>query len=705
MLRAKALDSIFRPRKLAVVGASRKPGSIGYSILDNLLSFGFQGAIYPVNPHAESVHSLKCYPSLRALPDPIDCAVVVVPAPLVEGVIEEGLAVGVGGFVVISAGFGETGEEGKRVEQRLREKVRAAERRMIGPNCMGVINTEPNVRMNATFAPVPPLAGSVGFVSQSGALGVAILNVASSLGIGLTQFASMGNKADVSGNDLLEFWEQDSATRIIAMYLESFGNPRKFAELAKRIGREKPILVVKSGRTEEGARAASSHTGALASGQDVTVSAFLDSCGVIRAETIQELFDVALALDRCPLPKAGRVGIVTNAGGPGIMATDAVVGLGLELARLGEATRTRLRALLPREASLENPVDMIASAGVPEYEGTLEAVLQDPQVDAVLAINVTPLLSDPRDILEAIGRVAASFDKPVFAVMMAEESFYEGLRGISHLPPVYRFPEPAARALRHLVRYAEWRRRALDPTPRFSLDFGAVRSRFVAAERQGEYLDPGSSFELLEAAQIPVARWRRVSDAASAGSAAKELGFPVVLKAVAPGLVHKTELGAVVLGLATVEEVERKAQELEARVVAAGLEPAGFLVQSQVPKGHETIFGASRDPRLGPVVLFGLGGQYVEVFRDFRLGVPPLGRNEARELVMGIRGRRLLEGVRGEKPVDQELLVEVLLRVAQLVESFPEVLELDINPFVAYPGGGGVAVDVRVRLGSESPAG
>ncbi len=698
-----ALDRIFRPRRLAIVGASRNPGSIGYSILDNLISFGFQGAIYPVNPRAESVHSLKCYSSLRSLPDPVDCAVVVVPAQLVEAVVDEGLACGVGGFVVISAGFGETGAEGKQVEGRLREKVRAAGRRLIGPNCMGVINTEPAVRMNATFAPAPPLAGSVGFVSQSGALGVAILNVASSLGIGLTQFASMGNKADVSGNDLLEFWEQDARTRMVAMYLESFGNPRKFAELAKRIGREKPILVVKSGRTEEGARAASSHTGALASGQDVTVSAFMDQCGVLRAGTIQELFDVALAFDRCPLPRGGRVAIVTNAGGPGIMATDAAVGLGLEMARLGEATRSRLRELLPREAAVDNPVDMVASAGVREYQDTLEAVLQDPGVDAVLAINVTPLLSDPRDILEAIASVAASFDKPVLAVMMAEESFYESLRGTSHLPPVYRFPEPAVRALRHLVRYSEWRHRGEDPVPRLVMDLGSVATSLKTAPRQGEYLDPGAGFQLLEAAGIPVARWRRAWDRAAAVAAAEQIGFPVVLKAVASGLVHKTELGAVVMGFTTQEEVERAARDLEQRLLAAGLTPEGFLVQEQVPRGHETIFGASRDPRMGPVVLFGLGGQYVEVFRDFRLGVPPLGRNEARELILGIRGRRLLEGVRGEAPVDRELLVEVLLRVAQLVELHREILELDINPFVVYPGGAGKAVDVRIRLAPKRP--
>lgn len=696
---ASSLDPIFRPKRIAVIGASRAPDSIGYSILHNLITFGFQGAIYPVNPRAEAVHSLKCYPSLSALPDPVDCAVVVVPGPLVESVVDEGLARGVGGFVVISAGFGETGERGKQAEQRLRDRVRSAGRRMVGPNCMGVINTEAGVRMNATFAPVPPLSGSLGFVSQSGALGVAILNVASDLGIGLTQFASMGNKADVSGNDLLDYWEKDPATRIVAMYLESFGNPRKFAELARRIGREKPILVVKSGRTEEGARAASSHTGALASGQDVTVSAFLDQCGVLRAGTIQELFDLALALDRCPLPRGPKVAIVTNAGGPGIMATDAAIASGLELARLGESTRRRLVELLPREASLENPVDMIASAGEREYAGTLEAVLADGGVDAALVINVTPLLSDPHDILAAVASVARAFDKPVLAVMMASEDFYESLRGASHLPPVYRFPEPAVRALRHLVRYSNWRNRAEEPLERVSVDLGRIRSLTAQAPQEADgYLDPAEAFGVLEAAGIPVARWERVSNGDEALLAARRIGFPVAVKAVAPRLIHKTEVGAVALELQDEQAVARACAELEVRMARAGLAAAGFLVQEQVPRGHETIFGASLDPRLGPVVLFGLGGQYVEVFRDVRLGVPPFARNQARELIYGIRGRKLLEGVRGQPPVDGDLLVEVLLRIGQLVVSNPSIVELDVNPFVVWPGGGGKAVDARIRI-------
>jgi acetyl coenzyme A synthetase (ADP forming)-like protein len=700
-----SLDPLFSPRSVAVVGASRSRDSIGWAIVHNLVQSQFAGAIYPVNPKATSIHSLKCYPSLTAIPDPIDLALVVVPKPLVESTVEEGLARGVRGFVVITAGFGETGEEGRTAEARLRAKVRTAGARLIGPNCMGVINADPEVSLNATFSPTPASWGSVGFVSQSGALGVAILNVADTLGVGLSQFASMGNKADVSGNDLLEYWEDDPRTKVVAMYLESFGNPRRFTEIAKRIGRKKPILIVKSGRTAEGARAATSHTGALA-GADVTISAFLEQCGVVRADTIEELFDTARAFDRCPLPAGRRVAIVTNAGGPAIMATDACVNLGLRMAALAETTIATLRGFLPAAASLANPVDMIASADVDEYGRTLEAVLADPGVDAALVINVTPLLSDPRDVLDEVARVAAARrappgvdPKPVLAVMMATESFYDGLKGRPDLPPVYRFPEPAARALAQLTRYAEWRRRPPESdAPLYTFDDAAVRERLARAEPDG-YLPPADAIALLALAGVPVVPWRFAESREGAIRAAGELGYPVVAKAVARGLVHKSELHAVALDLGDREELGRALDALAFRLQQAGLELSGFLVQQLARGGHETLFGISADPKWGPLVAFGLGGKYVEVFRDVKFGVPPLSLAEARDLVAGIRGAELLAGVRGEAAADRELLAEVLARLAALAQSFPEIVELDVNPFLAAPpGAGSCALDVRVKV-------
>jgi acetyl coenzyme A synthetase (ADP forming)-like protein len=729
--RLRQLDAIFAPRTIAVIGASRRRGSIGYSLLHNLVTNQFEGAIFPVNPHAQALHSLRCYGSIAEVADPIDLAVVMVPRDAVQEVVEQCLARGVRGLVVITAGFGETGPEGAARERRLREAVRAAGVRMIGPNCMGVINTAPAVSLNATFAPTPARAGGLGFVSQSGALGVAILNVMADLDIGLTQFVSMGNKADVSGNDLLEHWEDDPETRVIAMYLESFGNPRRFTEIAKRVTRKKPILVVKSGRTAEGARAATSHTGAIA-GADVTVSALLEQCGVLRADTIEELFDVARALARSPLPAGSRVGIVTNAGGPAIMATDACINLGLAMARLQEATVAGLRSFLPAEASFGNPVDMIASASAESYGRTLSAVLDDPGVDMAMVINVTPLLANPIDVLHAIGEVARARAKPTLAVMMATDEFYEEIKLRRDLPPVYRFPESAARALAMLARYAAWRRRPVEEAPpEFAVDDAAVAALLDRAG-EGGYLGPAEAFRVLELYGIPAARSRLVAAGGGAGgregggrvealagagtpdavepaaadadtaavlAAAAEIGYPVVLKGVAPDLVHKSEAQAVQVDLRGPAELAAAVAAMRRGIAAAGHHLSGFLVQEMARGGHEVIFGVTTDPRFGPLLMFGLGGKYVEVFEDVRFGVLPLDAHEAREMVRGIRGIKLLTGVRGEAGADLELLCEVLLRLAQLVARHPRIAELDVNPFLAAPARQAAkALDVRLRI-------
>src|SRR6185312_14915992 len=483
----RPLDPIFSPHAVAVVGASRRRESLSFRLIHNLVVNEFSGVIFPVNPQASALHSLKCYPTVAAIPDPVDLAIIMVPRDKVQGMVEECVAKGVKGLIVITAGFSETGKEGAALERRLRETVRAAGVRMIGPNCMGVINTDAEVTLDATFSPTPARRGAIGFVSQSGALGVAILNVAQDIGVGLTQFVSMGNKADVSGNDLIEHWEDDPETLVIAMYLESFGNPRRFTEIAKRVTRKKPILVVKSGRTAEGARAATSHTGAIA-GTDVTVSAFLEQCGVLRANTIEEMFDVARALARVPLPSGSRVGIVTNAGGPAIMATDACVNLGLQIAELSDATRATLRSFLPPEASVGNPVDMIASATPENYAKSVAAVLDDPAVDMVMVINVTPVLANPIDVLQSIAAVTRDRPKPVLAVMMATEEFYDAVKTQRDLPPVYHFPEPAARVMYLLARYAAWCRRPADrAAPDFATDDARVAE--ILGEVKDGYLD------------------------------------------------------------------------------------------------------------------------------------------------------------------------------------------------------------------------
>lgn len=693
----RPLDPLFSPRSIAVIGASRRRDSIGYSLLHNLVANEFAGPIYPVNPLAKAIHSLRCYPTIAAIPDPVDLAVIVVPKEAALGAVDECLKHGVKGLVVITAGYGETGAEGVERERLLREKVRAAGVRMIGPNCMGIINTEAKVSLNATFAPTPARPGSIGFVSQSGALGVAILNVAGELGIGLTQFASMGNKADVSGNDLIEHWESDPETRVIAMYLESFGNPRRFAEIAKRVSRKKPILVVKSGRTAAGARAATSHTGAIA-GADVTVSAILDQCGVLRADTIEQLFDVARALDACPLPEGNRVAILTNAGGPAIMATDACVNLGLEIAELAEGTEAHLRSFLPAEASVNNPVDMIASANAEQYGRALAEMLDDPNVDMAIAINVTPLLTSPIDVLEAIDEAARTRKKPVLAVMMATEEFYETIKTRPGLPPVYRFPESAAGALQQLSRYAAWRRRPDEPLPApFPADDEAVAA--ILARTGSGYLPPGDAFRVLELYGIPVARYEVAATREEALHAARRLGYPVVAKAIVADLIHKSEAGAIRLDLRDPLQLSDALTAMESRIHAAGGKIEGFLIQEMAGGGREIIFGLSSEPKVGPVLMFGLGGKYVEVFRDVRFGVPPLTAFEAREVIRGIRGFPLLSGVRGDAPADLAMLEEVFLRLAQLAERHPTIRELDINPFLAGTDrAGSKALDVRVRV-------
>jgi acyl-CoA synthetase (NDP forming) len=601
------------------------------------------------------------------------------------------------GLVVISAGFGESSAEGAKLEKKLVELIRAHGARMVGPNCMGVLNTDPQVKMNATFAPAHARPGPIGFVSQSGALGVAILNEAEGLGIGFTQFASMGNKADVSGNDLLEYWESDPKTRVIAMYLESFGNPRRFTEIIKRVGRNKPILVVKAGRTEAGARAASSHTGALAS-RDVTDTAFLRQCGVLRATTIKEMFDTARALSRCPLPAGNRVCIVTNAGGPAIMATDACVNSGLTMASLSEKTEAALRSFLPAEASAKNPVDMIASGTAPTYRKAMDAVLADPGVDMALAIYVTPLPVDPADVLAEVTATAEAYPwKPVLAVIMATEEFYEGLRHQDEPVPVYRFPESAVRSMAMLYRYAAWRSRAPEEPPRFEVDDAAVEA--VLNAEAGGYLSYAGAMRVLDAYGIPAAKGRIAAAPDDARNAAEAMGYPVVVKAVVPKLTHKSDFGGVALDIRNAEELDQAIGTMTGRLAADGKEPEGFLVQKYARGGQEVIFGVSTDPRFGPILMFGLGGKYVEVLQDVTFAVTPLTRSEARDVIEGIRGIEILRGVRGDEGVDLDHLTEILLRLAQLVSRHPRILELDINPFLACPdAGAGKALDVRIRV-------
>lgn len=697
-----SLDKLLRPSSVAVVGASRRPGTIGYQILHNLVTHGYTGVVYPVNPGARSVHSIAAYPSVGSIPDEVDLAVVVVPKEHVLDVVEACGEKGVGGVVVISAGFREVGGEGVERERALLETVRRHGMRLVGPNCMGVVNTHSEWSMNATFAPNMPPPGVSSFMSQSGALGVTILDYASEYGIGINHFVSVGNKPDVSGNDLLEYWEEDDDTKVILMYLENFGNPRRFTRIARRVTRRKPIVVVKSGRTSAGARAASSHTGAMA-GTDAATDALLAQCGVLRADSVEDLFDMAMAFEGQPIPAGDRVAIVTNAGGPGIIIADACESRGLDVVELSDETQRTLREAFPEEASVRNPVDMIASATSEGYRIALDAVLSDERVDGAIAAFVPPLGIRQLDVASAIVSIRPKHpDKPILAVLMGREGLPEGRAELNEVGiPAYTFPESASRALASMVRYRRWLERPVQEPRRFEVDRVRVEEILDRASEEGRdrLLEP-EALEVFDAYGISVVEHRVARTSSDAVRAARGLGYPVVLKGVSPDVVHKSEAGLVQVDVHDDDGVREAFRTVTSSADEAGVDLAGVLVARCHSGGKETIVGMTTDPGFGPVLMFGLGGIYVEALQDVAFRLQPVSEIDAREMLDGIRARSLLEGLRGEVGVDRERLVETIQRVSQLVGDHPRIRELDINPFLALPDGG-VALDGRISLSGQ----
>ena len=706
--RPNTLKTIFEPRSIAVVGASRRPDTIGYVILDSLLRDSYSGAVYPVNPRADVVHSMRAYQSIAEVPGPVDLAVIVVPKELVLAVAVECGEAGVKSLIVISAGFREVGGEGVVREQELLEQVRKYGMRMVGPNCMGVLNTDPEISMNATFAPTTPEPGNVAFLSQSGAMGVTILDYAREYGIGVSKFISLGNKADISGNDALEYLRDDERTSVILMYLESFGNPRHFTRIAREVTQVKPVVAVKAARTRAGARAASSHTGAMV-GLDVATDALFSQCGVIRVDTVEGLFDMAMGFGNAPLPKGDRVAVVTNAGGPGIIIADALESQNLQVADFTEGTRERLRASLPEEASVNNPVDMIASADADSYRAVLEIVLDDPGVDAVIASFVPPLGVHAEDVARAITDTAAGHEEPALAVLMGRKGLKES-RALLHAAsiPAFIFPESAVRALTGMSRYRRWLERPASVVKRFG-DVDVSRAKQIletAMEADRLRLGECDALSLLKAYGIPTVPSRSANTADEAIEAAEAVGFPVVLKAMAPEVSHKSDIGGVIVGLQSAREVRGAYYEIMERLADSGVggdDVEGVLVQQMVTGGRETIIGTVFDPSFGPLIMFGLGGIYVEALGDVVFRVHPVSDIDAAEMIRQVKGYKLLEGLRGEKGVDFNALEEAIQRISQLVGDFPQVAELDINPFIAFePGQMSMAVDARVVLSRET---
>jgi acetyltransferase len=646
-----SLDAIFKPRSIAVIGATPRVGSIGREILNNLFANEFNGKIFPVNPKYEYIHSTKAYPSVASIPDAVDLAVIVVPAARVLGAVEECAQKGVKGLVIITAGFREIGPEGAKLEDAIIAVAKQHDMRMIGPNCMGVIDATPGVRMNATFSPGVPPSGTVAFMTQSGALGVAILLAVQKLGLGFSYFASVGNKADVGAMDLLEYWENDAHTHLIAMYLESFGDPRRFTELSKRMSKTKPIVVVKSGTSAAGARAASSHTGSLA-GLEAASEALLQQCGVNRVSSIEEMIHVVAGFVGAPIPAGNRLCIVTNAGGPAIMAVDAADGHGLQIAALSEKTRAAMRKVLPAEASVENPVDMIASAGPDQYERVLDLALADEHVDLAIAIFVPPLMIEPLEVMRRITRVARERAKPVYSVLMAEESYYERIpREVPDSVPIFRFPEDAVKVAQHTNRYRVWRARPAGTVRSFTVD--AARVRTIIEKKGGAgggYIAPEETHAVLQAYGFPTVGHAVVPLDGDLRAAAKSLAYPVVLKVVGEKIVHKSDVGGVILDIHDAKALLAARDTMRASLSQGGvLEHAtGFLVQEMVgdASGKEVILGVAQDPKFGPLLMFGMGGRYVEVLRDVAFRVLPVTDIDAHEMVRSIRSFPLLEGAR-----------------------------------------------------------
>jgi acetyl coenzyme A synthetase (ADP forming)-like protein len=698
------LDAFFKPESVAVIGASRDPEKLGYAVVFNLKEAGFPGRIYPINPKADEILNLKAYPSVLDVPDPIDLAVIVIPYGFVPGVLEQCGQKGVPAVVVITAGFREAGREGLEREMELIEIAHRYDLRLIGPNCLGVIDTA--TPLNASFAPGTPPAGPIAFMSQSGALGTAVLDMAMAGRIGFSKFVSLGNKADMSEIDLLEALAGDPDSKVILIYVEGVPDGQKFIKVAQQVTRKKPVVAIKSGVTASGSRAVSSHTGSLA-GSEAAYKAAFHQAGVIRATSMEALFDYALAFAYQPPLQGDRIGIVTNAGGPGILATDALEHARLEIPRLSSETVKALEEYLPGAASAANPVDVLGDALADRYEHALELVLNDPNVDGVIVILTPQAMTEIEETAEVVGQLAQKADKPVVGCFMGEARINAGVEILRRYGvPNYPFPERAAAALAAMSDYRRELERPIFEPETCDTCIPAVRELFDKVRAEGRVsIGDLEAWGVLKAYGFPIPESRLAKTPDEAVSIAEEIGYPVVLKIASPDILHKTDVGGVKVDLRTATDV-RDAFDLmvyRAGRYVPGARIWGCQVQQMVQGGREVLLGMSRDPQFGPLVAFGLGGIYVEALKDVAFRVAPFSRHEAEEMIREIRSFALLEGVRGEPPADFEAMVDALLRVSRLVTDFPEIVELDINPLMVFEEGrGAMAIDMRLVLASSS---
>jgi acetyl coenzyme A synthetase (ADP forming)-like protein len=703
-----SLRSLLYPHSVAVIGASREPGTIGQLLFRCIMQNGFSGVVYPINPNAEAIMSVKAYPSVLDIPGDVDMALIAVPAPLVAKVTDECGRKGVRGIVVISDGFKERGGEGVHREPELRDIALGHGMRIVGPNCMGVINTDLATNLNASFSLVYPPPGNVAFLSQSGALGLSILDYANNLNMGISTFVSVGNRADISSNDMLQYWEQDKATKIILLYLESFGNPRKFARIARRVSGVKPIVAVKGGSSTAGSRAASSHTGSLATPQ-IASDALFHQAGIIRVNALEELFNIAALLSNQPVPRGKRVAIVTNGGGPGIIAADACEHYGLALPELPPEVIEALKSVVKRDITFRNPLDLTAGATEEEFKGVLTILADDKSFDAVLTIFIPPTIVDPKEAEDAMRQVAPLFQrkkKTLLACFMGQRGFKTKLGTTGKFVPCYPFPEEAVSALAKAAEYSDWRERPKGSIPKIQglkqeRAQKLIDSALTSSPARPLWLSAQGIADLLNCYGIRITETVTAKTPAEAAATASRLGFPVAVKLASSTIVHKTDVGGVALGLTSEQEVEEAFADIKTKLAEMGrqAEMEGVTVQRMVTGGIEVIVGVTQDPSFGPIIMFGLGGIYAELMKDVAVRLHPLTDVDARELVGSIKMARLFEGFRGAPPSDTQSLEDLLLRLSALVEDIPQIAELDLNPVkVMEQGKGYWVVDARIMV-------
>ncbi|MCJ7472033.1 MAG: acetate--CoA ligase [Actinobacteria bacterium] len=698
-----SLNDFFCPDSVAVIGAAREEGKVGRTIFDNIIGSGYKGKVFPVNPKASDINGHKCFSSILDVKQDISLAVIVIPAKFISKVLEECSEKGIKYAIIISAGFKETGVKGAKREKRLIEKAKDYGIRILGPNCLGIIDAA--CPINASFSANMPSKGKISFISQSGALLTSVLDWAKTSKIGFSKVVSLGNKADISENDLFEAWKNDPQTDVITAYLEGVTDGKEFIRISSKASKKKPIIVIKSGNTDAGARAVSSHTGTLA-GSNKAYEAAFKQAGIIRADTIKELFDYAKAFSYQPLPKGKKVAIITNAGGPGIMATDACENNGIQLSSFSTETIDKLKCFLPEAANLYNPVDVLGDALSDRYKKALEVIIQDNNVDAVVVLLTPQAMTEDLETARAIFDVMDKSEKKI-TVMTSFMGGDEVKKGISYLTkkriPNFEIPESAVSTLKVMMDYNDWRVEKSYPVIEFNVDEEKVKSVFDRCRSEGRLeLGELEAREILEAYRIPVPKAEVAHDVEEAKKIAAGMGYPVVLKIVSPNILHKTDVGGIKVGIEDEKELEESYDDIlfSVKRYMPDANISGILVQEMVKDKKETIIGISDDLQFGPMIMFGLGGIYVEVLKDVSFRIAPISEKIAREMIGEIKTIKLLKGTRGETPSDIESIVDVLLRMSQLVTDFPEIMEMDINPlFVMKRGEGSIAGDARIRIG------